>query len=130
MKVSPNGSISVTSNPTRKHGARSMERPAQVSSLGRFRNVHGVVRTPLPKSSGCVKVRIHKKDYHMHRLVALAFALPRTIGQDTVNRRDGDPSNNRVDNLEWASQAEQVAHSYGPAEPDTLPGEEWKDCIL
>ena len=48
----------------------------------------------------------------MHRLVAEAFGLPRLPGQNQVNHIDGDRSNNRVENLEWASGQENTRHSY------------------
>ena len=42
--------------------------------------------------------------------MALAFGLPRKPGQNTVNHKVGKL--NHIDNLEWASQAEQIQHSY------------------
>ena len=36
-----------------------------------------------------------------HRLVALAFDLPRGEGQNAVRFKDGDKTNQRPDNLEW-----------------------------
>ena len=85
---------------------------ARVSSYGRFRSSMGVVTTPLPKRSGYVTVKIAKKSYKIHRLIATAFGLARAEGQTTVDHIDGNPSNNRLDNLRWASQSEQVKHSY------------------
>ena len=94
------------------HGARTtMVRP-QVSSLGRFRNVHGVVTFPAAARNGYVSVRIHKKNYGIHRLIAMAFNLPHVDGQSSVDHIDGNPSNNRVDNLRWASAREQINYSY------------------
>jgi hypothetical protein len=89
-----------------------VKRVARVSSYGRFESTLGVVSTPAPTRSGYVRVRIDKKHYQIHRLIAAAFALPREAGQDTVDHIDGDPRNNRLDNLRYASQAEQVRHSY------------------
>ena len=89
-----------------------MVKRAQVSSYGRFRSTWGVVTTPKPKKSGYVTVQIDKKKFLIHRLIAVAFGLARADGQDTVDHIDGNPSNNRLDNLRWATRSEQVRHSY------------------
>ena len=84
----------------------------QVSSLGRFRNTCGVVSTPAPSASGYVGVIIRRKNYRLHRLIAVAFSLPREAGQTTVDHIDNNPSNNRLTNLRWASHKQQVRHSF------------------
>lgn len=49
--------------------------------------------------------------YQVHRLVAEAF-IPRVEGKPTVNHKAiGDTKNNHVDNLEWASAADQMRHA-------------------
>lgn len=47
----------------------------------------------------------------LHRIIAVTF-LPNPCGKLEVNHLDGDPSNNRVDNLEWATHGENIQHSY------------------
>jgi hypothetical protein len=91
---------------------KKMKVVPQVSSLGRVRNCRGVVTTPTPRSSGYVRVKINKKTHLIHRLIAVAFELERKAGQDTVDHIDGNPSNNSLSNLRWATQSEQTAHSY------------------
>jgi len=85
---------------------------AAVSSLGRFKSIRGVITTPAPCPSGYVSVAIHKHKYKIHRLMAEAFELPRAPGQDSVDHIDNNPGNNRIENLRWATQEEQVQHSY------------------
>ena len=89
-----------------------MVQRAQVSSLGRFRSTTGVVSRPPPTHSGYVQVKIHKKAYKLHRLIALAFELPRHEGQTTLNHKDEDLSNDMLSNLEWVSPSEQTKQSY------------------
>ncbi len=47
----------------------------------------------------------------VHRLVAHAFIGPCPAGY-VVNHKDGDPSNNRVENLEYVTQHENVLDSW------------------
>lgn len=75
-------------------------------------STHGRVRT----STGYTTVGAKCGNYLaingalVHRLVAEAFR-PKEDGQDVVNRLDGNPANNRADNLEWTTQRRNVAHS-------------------
>lgn len=46
----------------------------------------------------------------VHHLVLEAFVGPRPEGYST-NHRDGDPTNNRVENLEWVTYAENNRHA-------------------
>ncbi len=46
---------------------------------------------------------------YIHRLVAIAW-IPNEDNKPSVNHKDGDKSNNCVDNLEWMTYTEQQAH--------------------
>ncbi len=50
-----------------------------------------------------------EKKFRVHRLVALTY-IPNPENKATVNHKDGNIYNNFVNNLEWATQQEQVAH--------------------
>lgn len=51
-----------------------------------------------------------KRDFKVHRLVAEAF-IPNPYKYKVVNHKDGNPLNNKVDNLEWCTQKMNVNHA-------------------
>lgn len=51
------------------------------------------------------------KSMYVHRLVLLAFCGLPPVGKPFTGHRDGDPSNNFLDNLRWVSAAENSADS-------------------
>ncbi len=60
---------------------------------------------------GYAQVKLGRGRWHLvHRLVALSFvANPEMKPQ--VNHKDGDPLNNRAENLEWCTQSENQLHA-------------------
>ena len=58
-----------------------------------------------------LKIDGKRKDFKVHRLVALAF-IPQIDGKPHVNHKDGDKTNNVVENLEWCNRSENMLHAY------------------
>lgn len=104
----------------------------QVSTFGRIRTVsHSVtsrsrngtpyllnvparIKKATRGSDGYYDISLYKnnqpKYFSVHQLVAQTF-LPNPDNKPTVNHIDGDKSNNHLDNLEWATYDEQMAHA-------------------
>ncbi len=57
-----------------------------------------------------LSVKIGKKSYSVHRLVAMAW-IPNPYNKKEVNHINGVKSDNRVDNLEWATRNENMSHA-------------------
>ena len=56
------------------------------------------------------QVTIFGKSVCLHRLVALTFC-PNPLNLPQVNHKDGNKRNNKSENLEWTSAADNVKHA-------------------
>lgn len=97
----------------------------EVSNMGRVRRVERVVRAGkghitlkpmilspfISKPTGYLQIKVDRKNYNLHRLIAMAFCDGHSDGL-VVNHLDGDKQNNAACNLEWTTRSENGAHSY------------------
>ena len=101
----------------------------QVSNLGRVKSltriIHHKNNTLQPRyekimnaknnQRGYLKIRLSKNSkrssYYVHRLVALTF-IPNDNNKRCVNHKDCNKLNNILDNLEWATDSENIIHAY------------------
>lgn len=68
-------------------------------------NPFGYLQTQL---TNCFKKR---KNHKVHRLVLSAF-VPNVNNLSQVNHKDGNKTNNLLENLEWANNSENQKHAY------------------
>lgn len=85
-------------------------------------------------SNGYYGVSMKNKEKHItqfqavHRMVAETF-IPNPARFKVVNHLDNNRFNNRVDNLEWTTQSENLKYAYNQGRMHVLPkGEAHKDC--
>jgi hypothetical protein len=97
----------------------------QISSLGRVKsfintrqNISETEKILKPylntKKYPCVS--LFKKNYRIHRLVAEHF-IPNPKDLPQVNHKDGNKTNNEIDNLEWVTNRENVIHFFKSQSP-------------
>lgn len=79
-----------------------------------LRKLSGKILKPANKNGYlvvCLYNDASKKYVSIHRIVGQAF-LKNPDNKPTINHINGDKADNRVENLEWVSQAENNKHAY------------------
>ena len=98
----------------------------EVSTKGKIRSVNRIIKKGdvfISRKSqemktfltrGYERVSLNKegirRKFLVHRLVAETF-IPNPDNKKEVNHKDGDKSNNSIDNLEWVTKLENMRHA-------------------
>lgn len=107
------------------------ENKYKVSTFGRVKslmyvNAYGshpkerILKLHTNSKNGYQYVQLSKnnkvKSYRVHCLVMNTFyPMPKKVGYDknyTINHKDGNKTNNHIDNLEWCTQSENQVHAF------------------
>lgn len=88
----------------------------QISSIGTVSNPRGYILKGNNNGKGYLSIHLsgstnNKQRLYIHRIVAQAF-IPNPDNLPQVNHKDGNKSNNHVDNLEWTTQLENNRHAW------------------
>lgn len=115
----------------------------QVSNLGQARSLDwvypngrrhkGIILQPAPDKDGYMLITLHKggkqKTHKVHRLVAEVF-LPKEsdVRKNQINHKNEIKYDNRVDNLEWVTQTENI--NYGTRTLNTFTNTDYKSRVI
>lgn len=101
----------------------------EVSDEGRVRSLNFrkrrglvVVMKTATNRDGYACLSFGKKNVRVHSLVAEAFLGPRPPRYD-VNHKDGNKSNNRLDNIEYCTESQNTQHSFARGLQKPISGE-------
>ena len=93
-----------------------------VSNFGNFKDIH---KRPIPKKvysqNGYVSVKTKHGNRMAHRLVMYTWCPIEDREAFTVDHLDHNKRNNRVDNLEWVNQAENVMRAKDDIVASPIP---------
>ena len=91
----------------------------RIKSIGRIMwrgNRYYLSKTKIMSQNKCEGYNIvmfysenSRKNYRVHRLIAKAF-IPNIRNKPQINHKNGIRDDNRIDNLEWTDQSENMAH--------------------
>ena len=88
----------------------------EVSSLGRVKSVkRNKILSQKHNWDGYLRIQLWRNNKNkyvsIHRLVAEAF-IENPNTKPFINHIDGNKQNNKVDNLEWCTQKENIKHAF------------------
>ena len=78
----------------------------EVSTLGNIRNAKGHILKPWLDGGGHYQIQLGRGNkFTLHRLIALTF-IPEVDGKPYVDHINQNKTDNRVENLRWATRSE------------------------
>jgi hypothetical protein len=92
---------------------KGLEDAYEVSNNGLVRRKAYLLKSVVTPKGGHLQINLglHRRTY-VHRLVAEAFLDEPEKKKIWVNHKNGNPTDNRVENLEWCTPGENIAHGY------------------
>ena len=82
----------------------------QISNLGRIKNARN--RIVGFNKEGYIAVNIKNRNVAAHRLICMVWYPIERPELFVVNHIDNDSKNNRIENLEWVTQGQNIDHYY------------------
>ncbi len=107
----------------------------EVNNFGQVRRIHKDHRAksqyhilkPCKKNNGYIQVTLSKhcklKYVHIHTLVLEAFDCLRPKNKE-CNHKDGNKTNNQLENLEWVTKSENQKHKFAMYPKACIKGSE------
>lgn len=92
----------------------------EVSNLGRVKSfkkdkINGKIMHSFPTNKGYLRIKLGdgkiSKTFSVHRLVCENF-LPKDENRKIINHKNGIKDDNRLENLEWATNSENIRHAF------------------
>lgn len=98
-------------------GIKGHENDYLISNMGNIKSLFsGNNLKPFLNTKGYPSVSLNKKTKAVHRLVAETF-IPIISDKNQVNHINGIKTDNRVDNLEWVTNRENLIHYFKSKNP-------------
>jgi hypothetical protein len=96
-------------------GLYQVSNTSRIKSLRRRGTIKDLFLSPCLNGSGYEVISLHKekkqKIAFVHRLIAAAF-IPNPKNKPNINHINGIKSDNRLENLEWCTQKENLIHAH------------------
>lgn len=80
------------------------------SNMGQIKSEIRILVGPKTNTKGYLRVTLNKRQYYVHRLVAITF-LSNPTNLTQINHIDCNKLNNNINNLEWTSNQQNRDHA-------------------